>query len=170
MPGDKFLYLNSGVPTEKAAIQSSTGSGDAGKIPALDSNGKLDNSMMPTGIGADTQSITATENLSAGDLVNVYTVSGAARVRKADATTAGKEAVGYVLSSVTSGNAATVYFEQLNNGVTGLTPGSVYYLSTTAGGVTATPPSSSGNVIQRIGRATAAGVLTFQPGDVFVLA
>ena len=168
MAGDKYLYNNSGTVTEKAAVQSSAGAGDAGKIPALDAAGKLDNSLMPTGIGADTASITASENLAAGDLVNIHNSTGA-KVRKADATTAGREAHGFVLSAVTSGAAATVYFEGSNTGVTGLTPGP-QFLSTTAGIATATAPSGTGNVVQRVGFATAAAALNFQAGIPIVLA
>lgn len=168
MAGDKYLYNNSGTVTEKAAVQSSAGAGDAGKIPALDAAGRLDNSMMPSGIGADTASVTSSENLAAGDLVNIWNSTGA-KVRKADATTAGKEAHGFVLSAVTSPAAATVYFEGSNTGVTGLTPGP-QFLSTTAGVATATAPSGAGNVVQRVGFATAAAALNFQAGVPIVLA
>ncbi|MFR9773037.1 hypothetical protein [Nocardia sp. SC052] len=168
MAGDKYLYNNAGTITEKAAIQTSAGAGDAGKIPALDTAGKLDTSMMPTGIAADTASVTTSEALAAGDLVNIWNSTGA-KARKADATVAGKEAHGFVLSAVSSGAAATVYFEGTNSGVTGLTPG-VQYLSTTAGLATATPPSGSGNVVQRVGFATAAAALNFQSQPPVVLA
>ncbi|MEP7235242.1 MAG: hypothetical protein ABI778_08100 [Ignavibacteriota bacterium] len=169
MAGNKYIKNNSGTLTEEASIQSSAGAGDAGKIPALDSSGKLDTSMMPTGIAADTQLVQASENLAAGDLVNIWNSSGAFRVRKADATTAGKEAHGFVLSAVTSGANATIYFEGSNTGVTSLTPG-VQYLSTTAGIASATAPSSTGNVVQRVGFATAAAVLNFQSDVPIVLA
>ncbi|MBI3257874.1 MAG: hypothetical protein HYZ54_00080 [Ignavibacteriae bacterium] len=150
------------------SVTSSSGSGDTGKVVALDGSGKIDTTMMPTGVGADTASITASEALSAGDLVNVHDSSGA-KVRKADATTSGKEAHGFVLSSVSNGASATVYFEGSNTSVTSLTPG-VYYLSATAGGVSATAPSSSGNVVQRVGFATSATVLNFQSQPPIVLA
>lgn len=159
MAGNKYLKISSGAIAEQAALQASAGAGDAGAIVALDATGRIDTSMMPTGIGADTATISASENLAAGDLVNVWNSAGA-KVRKADATTAGKEAHGFVLSSVTSGNSATVYFEGTNTGVTGLTPG-VQYLSTSAGLATSTPPSGSGNVVQRVGFATAAAALNF---------
>ena len=107
MAGNKYLTNNAGTITEVASLQSSAGAGDAGKIPALDAAGRLDNSMMPSGIGADTASVTSSENLAAGDLVNIWNSTGA-KVRKADATTAGKEAHGFVLSAVTSPAAATV--------------------------------------------------------------
>jgi hypothetical protein len=168
MAGDKYIYQNAGTLTEKAAIQTSAGAGDAGKIPALDAAGRLDNSMMPVGLGADTASVTTSEALAAGDLVNIWNSTGA-KARKADATVAGKEAHGFVLSAVSSGASATVYFEGTNTGVTGLTPG-VNYLSTTAGTATATAPSGSGNVVQRVGFATAAAALNFDSGTPIVLA
>ena len=147
----------------------SAGAGDSGKLPALDAAGKLDNSFMPTGIGADTSSIVSSENLAAGDLVNIWNNTGTANVRKADATVAGKEAHGFVLAAVTSPAAATVYFEGSNTGVTGLTPGP-QFLSATAGLCTATAPSASGNVVQRVGFATSATNMNFQSQTPVVLA
>jgi hypothetical protein len=169
MAGDKYLYNNAGTPTEKAAIQSSGGAGDAGKIPALDAAGLLSQTMMPVGIGADTASIVASEALAAGDLVNVYNDTGTAKVRKADATTSGKEAHGFVLAAVDSAANATVYFEGSNTQVTGATPG-VVFLSTTAGGSTPTCPVAAGNVSQRIGVATSATSINFESGIPIVCA
>ena len=166
----KFLRLLSGVISELEALVTSAGAGDAGKIPALDATGKLDNSFMPVGIGADSKILPASENLAAGDLVNVWNDSGTAKARKADATTAGKEANGFVLSAVTLGNNATVYFDGTDTQLSSLTPGAAYYLAATAGGVTDTPPSGSGNVLQRVGRALSATELTFEPGEPITLA
>lgn len=168
MAAKKYLSMVSGLITEIAGIVTSAGAGDDGKFPVLDATGKLDNSFMPPGIGADTQVITASEALAAGDLVNVWNSTGA-KVRKADATVSGKEAHGFVLAAVLSSGAATVYFEGSNTGVTGLTPG-VQYLQTTAGTAGATPPSGSGNVVQRVGFATAAAVLNFNSEEPVVLA
>lgn len=165
---DKYLYNNAGTITEKAAITTSAGAGDSGKIPGLDAAGRLDSSFMPVGIAADTASITASEALAAGDLVNIWNSTGA-KVRKADATTAGKEAHGFVLAAVSSSATATVYFEGTDTGVSGLTAG-VQYLSTTAGTSSSTPPSGSGNVVQRVGFATAATALNFQSLTPIVLA
>lgn len=164
----KYLKNNAGVITEESSIASSAGAGDATKIPHLDGSGKLDTSFMPVGIGADTASIQASENLSAGNYVNIHDVAGAFRIRKADATTSGKEAHGFVLSAVTSGANGTVYFEGSNTGVTSQTPG-VVYLSTTAGGGTATAPSGAGNVVQRIGVATSATNVNFENNAPIVL-
>ena len=167
---DKPLQLVSGVITQVEAKQSSAGAGDAGRIPALDAAGRLDSTMMPVGVGVDSKSIVASEALAAGNLVNVWDDSGTLKIRKADATTAGKEANGYVLASVSSGAAGTVYFEQIISGLSSLTLGAVYYLSTTAGAINTTAPSSSGNVVQRIGRAISATELLFQPQEPITLA
>jgi hypothetical protein len=104
--------------------------------------------------------IAASEALAAGDFVNIYSSSGA-KCRKADASTAGKEAHGFVLASVESAANATVYFEGTNTQVTGQTPGPVF-LSATPGLATSTAPSSSGNVVQRIGFAIATTAINFQ--------
>jgi hypothetical protein len=170
MAGDKFIFNNNGVLTEKALNQSSAGVADAGKGVALDSTGKIDTSMMPVGVGAENDLIPCTENLAAGDIVNIYASSGA-KCRKADATVSGKEANGFVLAAFTSGQTATVYRpSQSNTQRTGLTPGAKQYLSTTAGGLTETPPSTSGNVIQEVGVAISATVLDFNPKLPIVLA
>lgn len=169
MAGNKYIKNASGTLTEEAALQASAGAGDAGKIVALDATGRLDSSMMPVGIGADTASIVTSENLSAGDLVNIWNDGGTAKARKADATTSGKEAHGFVLSAVTSPAAATVYFEGTNTAVTGLTPGN-QFLATTAGTATATAPSAAGNVVQKVGVATSATTLNFEGQQPIVLA
>ena len=160
MPGQKFLTQSGGVFAEVAATQTG-GAPNADKIPALDAAGRLDASMMPTGISADTAVIVTSEALAAGDFVNIHN-SGGARARKADAASAGKEAHGFVLAAVGSGGNATVYFEGTNTGVSGLTPG-VAFLSATAGVPTNTAPSAAGQVVQRIGLAVSATAVNFEP-------
>lgn len=109
------------------------------------------------------QTLTATEALSANDMVNVYNSSGA-KVRKANATDGTKVAHGYVRTAVANGDPAIVYFDGENDGFAGLTPGP-YYLSTTAGHIQSTPPVADGNVVQRVGTATASGSFVFEPGE-----
>ena len=169
MAAKKFLRLVNGVLTEIFGVQTSAGAVNAGDLVSLDDTGRIDNSMMPVGIGADTAIIDASEGLAAGDWVNLWNDGGAAKVRKADATTAGKEVHGFVLSAVTSGNPATVYFEGTNTQVTGQTPGPVY-LQTTAGAGGATIPSASGNVVQQIGVAVSATAVNFERGAPVTLA
>jgi hypothetical protein len=165
----KFIKLNNGRLTEEVveSLAQTTGAADADILVRTGTDGKLDPSLMPSGMGADVLTVTASENLSAGDFVNVH--SGG--VRKADAATAGKEADGFVLDAVSSGQPATVYFEGRNTGLTALTVGARYYLSAaTAGAATDTPPAASGNVVQFLGRASEATSIAFEATDGVILA
>lgn len=160
----KFIKLEDGRLKEEVieSIDETTGAADAGKLVTTGSDGKLDPSLLPTGTGADVLTVSATEDLSGGDFVNIH-VGG---VRKADASTAGKEADGFVLDAVLSGQPASVYFEGRNTALTGLTVGERYYLSaTTPGTVTDTPPAASGNVVQFLGRASEATSIAFEATD-----
>lgn len=165
-----YLKLAAGVPSDANALAASAGAADAGKIPKLDGTGKIDSTMMPAGVGAETRVIVASEALAAGDLVNIHSSTGA-KVRKADATTAGKEAHGFVLASVISGGNATVYPEEnVISGLTGLTPGTRMFLAATAGLNTATAPSATGQVVQDIGVALSATEILFRPRQPITLA
>ena len=170
MAGEKFLYNNAGVITEKAATQTSEGIGDANKITALDSTGKFDSSLMPVGVSVETDQIVCTEDLIAGNFINIYSSSGV-KCRKADATTIGKEANGFVLAGFTNGQTATIYrISQSNTQLTGMTPGVKQYLSTTAGLRTETIPSASGNVVQLLGISKSSSELIFVLSQPIVLA
>jgi len=167
---DKYLAKNATNPDtikEVEVITTSSGAADAGKMAGVGANGRWDETFMPTGIGADVATVEASEDLSAGDFVNLH-ISTGAKVRKADATTAGKEADGFVKASVTAGNNATVYLSGINDQLTSLTPMDKYFLGTTAGAAVAVGsiPSASGNVQQYLGKALSATEIFFskQPG------
>ena len=66
MAGNKYINSTSGVLTEVTALQSSTGATDAGKIVALDDNGKLNASL---GLGDKVDKVTG-KDLSTNDLTN----------------------------------------------------------------------------------------------------
>lgn len=166
---DKYIRNNAGTLTEVEAKVTSAGAGDAGKIPALDGSGRLDTSMMPVGIGADTAVIVASEALAAGDFVNIWNSTGA-KARKADASASGKEAHGFVLAAVSNAANATVYFEGTNTQVTGLTPGVVFLSASTAGQATGSAPSGTGQVVQRLGVAISTTAINFDGGPPIVLA
>lgn len=167
MAGLSFLRLVAGRVQEVLGIQTSAGAGDAGKIAALDAAGRFDVTMMPVGVGPDVKIFPTSENLSAGNWVNVYDAgAGVMTARKADATTAGKECDGYVTAGTTSPANATVYFGGINNQLSALTGGAFYYLDTTAGaGVATTPPSGSGNVVQLLGKAISTTEIEVALGD-----
>ena len=152
---NKFMKRNTsnGNIQEELTVNVSAGVSSAAKIPELDANGKLDQSMMPSGVGPDTQAVTASEVLSAGDFVNVYNNAGNLRIRKADAS-ANKPAHGFVKAAVASSASGVVYFEGQNDQLSSLTLGSDYFLSdTTPGGVTATPVTGVGKLHQYLGKA-----------------
>lgn len=172
MAGNKYIALIAGKLKEVAAILTSAGAADANKIPALDSTGRLDNSFMPVGIVAETKDIICSENLSAGNLVNVYLNSGVLNSRKADATSPAKYCIGYVLSAFTSGSAAKVYFDGHNTAQSGLTPGDELWLSNTTPGAVMNSAAglTAGQISQRIGLALTATESTFEPPIVVELA
>lgn len=167
MAGEKFLQLQSGKPTTVTSTQAG-GSGNENKIPSLDAAGKLDITMMPTGIGADVITAEASEALVAGNFVNLF-LDTTLKVRKADATVAGKEANGFVLASFDSAATATVYRQGNNNQLTGMTIGARQYLSAASPGArTETPPSATGNVSQFLGIATSATEVFFEERDTII--
>jgi len=99
----------------------------------------------------------ADEDLDAREVVYI---SAADNVALADATDLTKsQAVGFVISSVL--DTATVSIRKFGrmSGFSGLTPGARYYLSATAGAITATIPTGSGNIITQVGYAKSATVL-----------
>jgi hypothetical protein len=159
----KYFANVAGFLKEVTASLVSTGAPDSGKIPALDSAGRLDISMMPAGVSAEVVVCVASEALAAGDFVNIYNNAAALNARKADATTNAKPAFGFVLAAVSSSASATVYLlSTTNTAVTGLTVGSDYFLGTTAGTITTTAPSAAGNIVQRLGRASSTTSIPFE--------
>lgn len=169
MAASKFLKLLNGRPTEEAPVNTG-GAGNADKVVALGASGTLDPTMFPAGIGADIVVVPASEALSAGNLINLWTNSGATNARKADASTTGKQCDGFVLASVSSGANATVYRNGQNTAVTGQTIGDGWLSATTPGAIQSTPPTGTGQTVQKIGRVVTATLADVQPGQDYALA
>lgn len=168
---NKYLAVDpaTGHPTEVEATVTSAGAGDAGEIVALDGTGKLDSSVMPAGFGSNTDSIAASENLTAGDWVNIYDNAGTINCRKADNSN-GRLAHGFVLAAVTAPASATVYGPgELNSQASGMTVGAEMFLDT-GGAETASVPAGSGVTIQSLGVAKSATAIRFNPQVYAVLA
>lgn len=165
MPAN-YLALVANRIKELAAVVVSAGAGDADKLVSTDPSGKIDISLMPAGIGANTVAVEASEGLAAGDLVNFWDDSGTIKVRKADATTEGKEAHGFTKAAFSSSATATVYLTgNVISGLSGLTPAARYFLHTTAGLATLTPPTATGSVWQPVGIASSATEIVFEPEE-----
>ena len=155
MAADKFLTLSSGVTTEKAGATTAV----ANAIPALDGTGRLAVAQMPVGVGPEVKTMPASGALAAGDFVNLFSDTGTLKARKADGSTTGKGAHGFVLSAFSDGDTATVYMlgGQANTAVTGKTIGARQFLSTSAAGATQeTTVFTAGQVCQYLGIASSA--------------
>ena len=166
----KIVATNDAGILDDTLVNTTTtgGAPNAGKRVQLNGSGVLDVSVLPSGVGDETEVFPASEALSAGDCVNKWNDAGTVKVRKAD--TNGKPADGYVKAAVASGANATVYSDGLNDAVTGLTIGTVY-LSATPGGYSATPPADgSGLVLQELGFANSATAVKFVRGIPVTLA
>jgi hypothetical protein len=163
MAAKKYLTLGANGARElRSATDSSAGAANAGDIAALDAEGKLNENMMPDGVGEDIVPVPASEALASNDLVNLWDDDGTVKARKADATAAGKEVDGFVKDAVDSAATADVYLSGTISGLSDLAPGANYLMSTTPGGITATAPSTVGNVVQRIGKAKSATAIVFR--------
>lgn len=136
----KYIELLNGKLATKEATVASAGAANAGEVVALDSTGKIDVSVLPVGVGPDVKLLEASEDLLAGQYVNIFDVSGTPKVRLADASN-GRDAHGFVKEAYLSGAIATVYFEGPNDDLSSLIVGGRCYLNT-AGTVTQSPRST----------------------------
>lgn len=165
---DKYIAQVNGQLAEIEATVVSSGVSSAGEIVGLDSTGRLSDTVMPVGIVPEVKNIISSENLSAGNLVNIFNNSGTANVRRADNSN-GRKVHGFVLASTTSPAAALVYLEGTITGLSALTPGAQEYLGT-AGAATETPPTGTGVLSQQIGTAISATEIAFAPQMTITLA
>jgi len=163
MPAKSFLRLVSGVITAITGTVTSAGAANDGDFPVLDGTGRLDSSVMPVGIAADTYTSTAGEILAAGAFVYITSTG---TISNANAASGGNAARGFVLAASAAAAAATIFFEGRNTALATLTIGARYYLSdATAGGVTATPVSGAGKKHQFLGYAVTASSLDAEIDD-----
>lgn len=174
MADEKILKVGTtGLTEEFLPINSSAGAGDAGRVVRLDANGRWDITTMPTGVTANVVVCASFENLTAGDFVNLFLDTGVIKARKADASVAGaaRRADGFVLANVTAPANATVYTDDTNTALAGLTIGGDVYLSTTVpGGAQQTVPTTAGHSLQRLGKATTATAVSVEIANPIVRA
>lgn len=170
---DKLLQRKGGRTQQYTPAVQSAGAADAGRVPALNASGKLDQTLMPDGIGAATRIASTTEVLTAGAFVNEHANNGALAVRLADNSN-NRPATGFVKTGFANGASATIWpLDSTNDQLSGLTIGTDYYLGT-AGGVLATPldatdNAQAGKIDQRLGKARSATELVTEDYDYVVL-
>ena len=156
MAQNKFLALDTnGNEVELGALVSSLGAGDGLKIVATGADGRLDISLMPAGIGADTESMEASEAISAGSWVNIYDNTGVKNARLASNLDNTKPTHGFVKAAVAQGGTAVVYLRGINDQIplgtfVAADKGKNVFLGA-AGASTLTAPSATGNLLQVVG-------------------
>jgi hypothetical protein len=135
--------------------------------PVLGVGATYDNHM----VGPATKIMTASEAITAKNLINIHDSSGG-KVRKADADGGiAQQADGYAPFAISNGAIGLVELgEGIITGLSSLTVAARYFLSATAGGVTATAPSTTGQVMQPVGVALSTTELAFKPRDGVVVA
>ena len=105
----------------------------------------------------------AFENVSEGDALYMRTSDGkVGKASAADGTIENSFVIGFANISALTGESLQVAVAGLKD-ISGLDAGDLFFLSaTTAGAITATPPSSAGQAVVRIGEAATATKLSIQ--------
>jgi len=164
----KPIQLVNGELQEVEASDTSAGAADAGKVPALNAAGKIDDTLLPDGVGADAITGTASGAISAGKLINIFDDGGTRSFRVADASN-GREAHAFANDPIADAASGSVLKEGTMAGLTGLTIGGPVYLGTN-GDVTQTAPTTSGHISQRVGIAVSATEVDFEKARKVTLA
>lgn len=99
-----------------------------------------------------TNYVADTVGVSARDVVYI---SAAGKVSPADANVeVSSQAIGFATAAALATVAVSVQMDGVLSGFSGLTAGAAYFLSETAGGITTTPPTTSGAQVLLVGYAT----------------
>ena len=128
----------------------------------------LSNYLGTNGFGFSEQyTATAGNNFVAGE-VGYYIAAGT--ITKADASAEATANGLLVMATETINGGNSGRFVQLGQikGLSGLTGGAVYYLSTTAGAITTTAPTGSGEIVRPVGRAKDANTFSFQADGTWI--
>jgi hypothetical protein len=102
----------------------------------------------PERVGFDA---TTFEAVSDGDALYMRTSDGQVGLAQADGTQDEAIVVGFADDDAASGATVKVLVAGLLSDQTGINPGDVYFLSTTAGEISTTAPSTAGQFVTRVG-------------------
>ncbi len=137
----------------------------AGEIQQIQSGDTL-------GGSSETGQLTLTNSDAAAAAVGeIFYIFGASSVKKAKGdAVATAEAVAMATAVIASAATGVFAFNGVVTGLTGLTPGSTYYLSAaTAGAMTTTAPTTTGQYVVRLGKAVSATEFMLQPSRPILL-
>jgi hypothetical protein len=153
--------------------------GSADEVLTTDGSGNLSWSAIPTGESVDISG-TAGEALLEGDLVVFLDDAGTPKIYKADATGGDNRPnpVGFATAAASAGAAVVVRVAGSAPALFAAAPaaasvGSKVYMSATTGQVTLTAPTSSGDLVQRVGilvQGGASPLVLVQMGDAVTIA
>jgi hypothetical protein len=138
----------------------------SGEIQQLQSGDTL-------GLTSETGQATLTNSDAAAAAVGeIFYVFGADAVKKAKADAVATCTNNLWMATAVIGAGSTGVFQEdgVVTGLSGLTPGAIYYLSAaTAGAMTVTPPSTTGQYVVRLGTALSATEFMFSPERAILL-
>lgn len=169
MANPKYLERDVASGQVKEIIATETGPASE-VIVSTTSGGTIDPSLLPA---SDAATAVAGQNLTAGQFVFIKLAGSPAvpSLFPAVWSSGGNEAIGFVITSYTTGQTATYYTAGQNTALTGLTVGSRYYGDkTTAGGVTLTVPTGAGVLNQFLGSASSTTSISTDIADAIILA
>lgn len=127
---------------------------------------QLIQTLQPSGQAGNVISFRASEAIILGAAVNVYNNAGIIGIRNANSNSTIKMCHGFALTPITSGTYGAISFgNQLLLGLSGLTLGSNYWLSSVGGTIQATPDTAAGHIEQYVGIALDATSLYIKPGN-----
>jgi hypothetical protein len=143
------------IPTNDALVKTSSGAADENKIPVLNASGQLADGFISTTVPVTTTVFSAPAGEAVDGSVTPQMVcisdgtngKTAGAFYKADAndwTNLFIRGIGFVNVNASSvGSSYNIITEGTVTGFAGLTPGQLYYLDSTAGGIVTSPPASS---------------------------
>ena len=169
---NKYVSLdNDGEFQYTQSINSSAGSGDANKIVSTGSDGKLADSLLPAGIGQNSQMFIAKEALEANKMVNIYRgvhQGGNENLCRKSDNTNGRAAHGYVKKAYAENASAEIFFDgNIPFGGSAFNVGDDGFLGTDGGVITTSlnPNTTTGKMFQNVGTFIDIGTLHFAPSD-----
>jgi len=114
------------------------------------------------------------ETISGGEWVNLFYDTGRLKCRKATANSSGPyKADGYIKTAhtyVATPIEVDIYLNGKNDQFSGLTVGAKYYLSTTAGTMSTSAPTVTGEMYQLLGKSISTTELLFEKNQTITLA
>lgn len=107
-------------------------------------------------------------DVTAGQPINIFNSGGILHGRLTNALDSTKPCYGYAVTAVAAGKSGEVRSFGICNTLTGLTPGTIYYIATSSGVLTTSRPAAAGNIIQAVGWALDTNQLLYNPSTLFI--